>query len=400
VFFASCDNVDQSFKTRAQQVGSRDESLHFINSTLYRFSRAVPAGLGRDQIREDELDISVLFATAESQNAILDLCTDNLARILHPLIYGLSFKGKPLKFGADAVTPALVSLGLCEKTQMFPLPTENYSESKLNEFVLYEKNFLLNFQAGETVFVTADAKTYLLMKKSLDLRDMEMFRNADCDDNNVIPVPDWFHLSMCVFLGECTRSNSGLVQDFCKIMGPSYVINLNVSKSFNESMRVFGALYPVAVARLFQYFLTNVAEGVGINPPRSEFVSVVRKFALWIVYTTRIMGAGSQHVLEFQRHCRLVLILAVYHVTWDATRSANHDALMHVMHWILPIVCQGPYSQYRSVVVDSLAYFHRASEAEQFLYKQSFTVNPTGAVFGNTATGKNQVGDVTGDCTC
>jgi hypothetical protein len=70
-------------------------------------------------------------------------------------------------------------------------------------------------------------------------------------------------------------------------------------------MRVFGALYPVAVARLFQYFLTNVAEGVGINPPRSEFVSVVRKFALWIVYTTRILGAGSQHVLEFQRHCRL-----------------------------------------------------------------------------------------------
>jgi hypothetical protein len=60
---------------------------------------------------------------------------------------------------------------------------------------------------------------------------MEMFRNADCDDNNVIPVPDWFHLSMCVFLGECTRSDSGLVQDFCKIMGPSYVINLNVSKS-------------------------------------------------------------------------------------------------------------------------------------------------------------------------
>jgi hypothetical protein len=63
-----------------------------------------------------------------------------------------------------------------------------------------------------------------------------------------------------------------------------------------------------------------------------------------------------------------------------------------------PIVCQGPFSQYRSVVVDSLAYFYRASEVEQFLYKQSFTVNPTGAAFGNTATGKNQVGDRTRIC--
>jgi hypothetical protein len=66
--------------------------------------------------------------------------------------------------------------------------------------------------------------------------------------------------------------------------------------------------------------------------------------------------------------------------------------LMDVMHWILPIVCQGPFSQYRSVVVDSLSYYHRASEVERFLYKQSFTVNPTGAALGNTATGKNQVG--------
>jgi hypothetical protein len=254
VFFASCDNVDQSFKTRAQQVGSRDECLHFINATLYRFSRAVPASFGRDRLREDELDISVLFATAKSQAAILDLCTDNLARVLFPLIDGLSFKGKPLAFGAKAVVPALVSLGLCQKTEMFPLPTQNYSESKLNEFVLYEKNFLAYFQAEEKVLVTADAKTYLLMKKSQNLRNMEAFRDLDCDDNNAIPVPDWFHLSMCVFLGECTRSNLGLVKDFCKIMGPSYVINANVSKSFNDSMRVFGALYPVAVARLFQYF--------------------------------------------------------------------------------------------------------------------------------------------------
>jgi len=109
-----------------------------------------------------------------------------------------------------------------------------------------------------------------------------------------------------------------------------------------------------------------------------------------------MLKANHEPVREFQRHCRLVLVLAVYNVTWDATRSANHDALMHIMHWILPIVCQGPFSQYRSVVVDSLAYYHRASEVEQFLYKQSFTVNPTGAAFGNTATGKNQVGS----CTC
>jgi hypothetical protein len=96
-----------------------------------------------------------------------------------------------------------------------------------------------------------------------------------------------------------------------------------------------------------------------------------------------------------------VLILAVYHHLTNNRKDPVHNVHQGV------VICrssgipgQGPYSQYRSVVVDSLAYFHRASEAEQFLYKQSFTVNPTGAVFGNTATGKNQVGDVTGDCTC
>lgn len=102
------------------------------------------------------------------------------------------------------------------------------------------------------------------------------------------------------------------------------------------------------------------------------------------------MGADAEPVREFQRHCRLVLILAVYNVTWECLRCANHDALMDIMHWVLPIVCQGPFSQYRCVIIDSLAYYHRASKAEQFLYKQSFTVNHTGTAYGNTATGKVQ----------
>lgn len=392
LFFASCDNVDESFKSRAQQVGCRDESLHFINSTLYRFKCPVPPNLARDCLRNDQVDISALFASPQSEAAILDLCVDNLARILHPLLKGFSFEGKPLKFGVEPVAPRLVSLGMSEKTEMHPLPTQNFSESNLGEFFTYENLFLERFRRGEKVLVTADAKTYLLMKKTQKLRNQQRNQHADCDDSAAIPVPDWFHLSMCVFLGDCTRNNLALLRDFCTLMGSTYVINASVSKSFNESMRVFNALYPVAVARLFGYFLTNVAGSCGIIPSKSEFVAFVRQFAFWIVYTTKMLKADGQPLLEYQRHCRLVLVLAVYNVTWDATRSANHDALMDVMHWILPIVCQGPFSQYRSVVVDSLAYYHRASEVERFLYKQSFTVNPTGAALGNTATGKNQVG--------
>jgi hypothetical protein len=41
-------------------------------------------------------------------------------------------------------------------------------------------------------------------------------------------------------------------------------------------------------------------------------------------------------------------------------------------------------------VIDALAYYHRASDVDKFLYKQSFTVNHTGKAFGNTPTGKVQ----------
>jgi hypothetical protein len=365
--------------------------LHFINSTIYRFATAVPFGLGRERLREDVLDISALFPNSETEEKVMILVAGNVNRVLEPLIGGFLFDGKPLVFRNKARAPKLESRGLLQKTEMHPLPTQNFSESNLNEFFMYEKDFLSHSTPGEKMLVVADAKTYLLMRKSQNLRDCERNQNLDCDDNDAIPVPDWFHLIVCVFLGDCTRNNFALLEEFCRIIGGSYVINKSVSKSFNDSMRVFHAFYPVALARLFQYFLSDVAKSAGINPPTMEFVDVVRRFALWMAYTTRMMNADGQPVREFQRHSRLVLVLAVYHSTWEATRSADHDSLMHILHWILPIVCQGPFSQYRSVVVDSLAYYHRASPVEQFLYKQSFTVNPTGTSFGNTPTGQNQV---------
>ncbi len=171
------------------------------------------------------------------------------------------------------------------------------------------------------------------------------------------PVADWFHLSVCVFLGDCIRNNFALLQQFCTLIGGNYVINAKGGKSMNDTMRVFSSFYPVAVARLFEYFLINVVPSAGHDPPAMEFIDFVCNFWRWIVYTTRTLKADVQPVLEFQRHCRLVLVLAMYNVTWESARSANHDALMHVMHWILPIVCQGPFSQYRSVVIDSLAYW-------------------------------------------
>ncbi len=388
VFFASCDNVDESFKSRVQQIGSRDLSLHFINSTLYRFRLPVPPGLGRISIRSDVLDVSVLFATSEMEYALAVLCEANVGRVLEPLMYGFVFGGKP--FAVKGGAPRLVSLGVLEKTPTFPLPTQNYSESNLSEFMAYQKDFMARFPPQAKVFVASDALTFLVTKKGQRLHKLETMDPSDCDDSKLIPVPDWFHMSVCIFLGDCTRNNYGLMQQFCELIGGSYVINANVGKSMNDTMRVFNAFYPVAVARLFQYYLLNIASAAGPNPAKGELMQLVRRFWVWIVYTTRTIGANGQPVLEFQRHCRLVMTLAVYNVTWESSRTANHEALMHVMHWILPIVCQGPFSQYRSVVVDSLAFYHRASEAEQFLYKQSFTVNHTGTALGNTPTGQVQ----------
>jgi hypothetical protein len=390
IFFASCDNLDETFKSRLQQIGSRDESKHFINSTLYMFDFPVPRNLSRDRIREDTLDISVLFPSAKMNDAIAARCEDNLGRTLLPLLYGFVFEDKPLTFRAKAKAPKLVSLGKLQKTKTFPLPTENLSESRMHEFYQYEKIFLGRFPDGEKVLVAADAKTYLLMKKSQKLRKLELRENIDCDDSKAIPVPDLFHLGINVFLGECTRSNFALLQQFCSLIGGSYVINAKAGKCMNDTMRVFNAFYPVAVARLFQYFLTNEVRKLGVNPPSMEYMALVREFWLWIIFTTRTMSTSGRPVLEFERHCRLVLILAVYNVMWESARCADHDALMDVMHWILPIVCQGPFSQYRSVVIDSLAYYHRASEVERFLYKQSFTVNPTGRAYGGTPTGQAQ----------
>jgi hypothetical protein len=383
IFFASCDNVDESFKSRLQQIGSRDLSLHFINSTLYRFRLPVPAALDRVGLREDVLDMSVLFATKEMNYSLAALCVDNLGRVLQPLLGGFLFQGCGLVFKKKVSAPNLVSLGVLEKTKTYPLPTQNSSESIMSEFFTYEKDFLARFPEGEKVLVAADAKTYLSMKKSQKLYKMERCELSDCDDSKAIPVPDWFHLSVCVFLGDCTRNNFALLQQFCSLIGGSYVINASVGKCMNDTMRVFNAFYPVAVARLFQYYLTYVAASVGIVLPETEYEVVVRNFWMWIVFTARTMNANVDPVREYQRHCRLVLVLAVYNVTWESARCANHDALIDILHWILPIVCQGPFSQYRYVVIDSLAYYHRASAADQFLYKQSFTVNHTGKALDN-----------------
>jgi hypothetical protein len=392
VFYASSDNVDESFKSRKHQIGSRDQSLHFISSTLYRFvDSRIPTWPGcDDSYRGDILDISILFASNKANENLAALCVNNLGRLLCPLVGGFVFNGKPLVFRTKAVAPELVSLGLLEKTETFPLPTENFSQSSMSEFYAWEKGFLGRFPDSEKVLVAADAKTYLLMKKSQKMHQMERLTACDCDDSKAIPVPDWFHMSVNVFLGECTRNNFVLLQQFCSLIGGSYVINASVGKSMNDTMRVFTAFYPVAVARLFQYFLTNVAREVGINPVSTEFMSVVRRFWLWIIYTTKTINSNGQPVREFQRHCRLVLVLAVYNVMWESSRCADHDALVDILHWILPIVCQGPFSQYRAVVIDALAYYHRASDVDKFLYKQSFTVNHTGKAFGNTPTGKVQ----------
>lgn len=170
------------------------------------------------------------------------------------------------------------------------------------------------------------------------------------------------------------------------MMGKTYVINKSVGKSMNDSMRTFHMFYHVAVARLFQYFLDSVA---GENELKS-FAVAVRRFALWMAFEAKMIGVDGAPVLEYQRHCKLVLTLAVYNTTWDALRSANHELLVDVLHWIVPIVMQGPFSQYRQVVIDCLSHYHRASEVEKFLFRESLTVNYTGEVFGHTPTGKVQ----------
>lgn len=189
LFFASCDNVDESFNSRKQQIGSHNESLHFINSTLYAFHFGVPQNLSRVRLREGSvLDVGILFASPQMEEEIMGHCENNLIRILQPLIGGFIFGGKALSFRSKGVAPRLVSLGKREKTKTYPLPTANFSESRMNEFFMYEKQFLSRFPSGEKVLVAADAKTYLLMKKSQRLHSGESGVERDCDDSAALPV--------------------------------------------------------------------------------------------------------------------------------------------------------------------------------------------------------------------
>lgn len=213
LYYGSVDNLDENYKSFKQQMGNTNTGEHFINSALYAFASHVPLHLKRDRVRfPDVLTLGVFQLTGQADARVMAYTVENLMRVLHPLLDDFTMLGKPLKFGVktSASDYELKSLGASGKTKVYPRQTANLSEGKTNEFFLFYRQFVSEFPSSEKVYVSCDAKTYLLMRKAHVLYQGEKGVDLDCDDNAAIPVPgEDARLFFLVSLSERLLSSCG-----------------------------------------------------------------------------------------------------------------------------------------------------------------------------------------------
>lgn len=381
------DNIDVALGTKSfvkAEVDKRSRLIHVTAASVIHLDKSAATNLGGAR-PNGPLPLVSLFADSRSQERLTAAVCGVLHEVLHPFGRGM--------IGCQKLEAPLehVHFGSLAQSRRQALPIAWLEEGKVVDMYDFAKGVLDRFRPGAQVHFVGDCFS---LQKLLAVRELLYGENlsgrADPEDFPIVLVPGWFHLYWNVFLGSLLHSDRDLME---LLVETADLRNLKLHKDigtcFNDVDRIATVLFPVVVVRLFEFFRETVAVQEKINLGRLSEKEVMLRFTLFITCTVKELGSGAggaksavRPVLEWQRYCRVVLLLSVYRSLRVAIAARNHAHMVDVLYFSVSLVCEGPFKQYRKVIIEAVAHFVRSSEAEKERFVQCFTANYSGGALG------------------
>ncbi len=378
------DNIDYLLGTRSfvkSEVDVRSRLIHVTAASVVFFRDPAPAlSLGP---RPLVLPIALLFADSKCQYRLTASIYGVLHEVLHA--YGQKFIG----CGKMEAPLPHVHFGSLLRSRRHAFPIYWLEEGKVDDMYQFVKNVMEKFRAGSCVHFVGDCFS---LQKLLAVRELlygeNLAQRADPEDCGVILVPGWFHLYWNVFLGSLLHSDRDLLAQLLEIADlKNLKLNKDIGTCFNDIDHLVKVLLPVVIVRLFKFFRETVAVELKLNFAKMSEIAVMERFTSFITGTVEGLGSDKRHgvLAEWQRYCRVALLLCVYRSLRVAIATENHAHMVDVLYFSVTLVCQGSFKQYRKVILEAVAHFARSSDAERDRFVKSFTGNYSGGHLGGRA---------------
>ncbi len=391
---ASCvvfDNIDFMTGTKSFVKTVVDShKLHHVTAAsvvFFRNMEFLPPVASRP-IQRLPLSIDCLFADDMCQSRIVVSICESLHRTLHE--HGSSF----LLCRAEA-PPPIVDVGLLQRSKRQAFPIFRLEEGKVDHMYVFVREILAKYPRDSTVYFVGDCFSLqkllsvreLLNAERLAERDHHDRPVDDQEDGGMVLVPGFFHLYWNVFLGSILQSDRDLLLLMVQISGLSNVVlHKNIATCFNDMDRLASVVYPVVCARLYCFFRDEIVPALGLSLKQMREGESMLRFSMFVTQTVKSMTASPDSpVEEWQRLCRVVLLLSVYRSLRVAIAAEDHAHMVDVLKFSVTLVCQGNFSQYRKIIIESVAHLARCTDHERAIYLKCFTGNYNGGHLGGRA---------------
>ncbi len=378
------DNIDFSLGTKSfikSEVDIRTRTLHVTAASVVFFRNAPAPLLAEVQERPETLPLSRMFADSDCQHRISAEVCVTLHRVLHS--YGKAFLG----CGTVEAAEAMVDCGSIMRSSRQAFPVYWLEEGKVDHMYQFVNDVLGKYSKSSRVHFVGDCYS---LHKLLAVRELLNGENVgerlDPENSKMILVPGWFHLYWNVFLGLLFQTDHDLLVQMVEIAGlPNVRLSATIATCFNDMDHLVTILYPVVCVRLFAFFRDTVAPSLGLSLKTLAEKEVLLRFTLFITQSVQALGEEDRPILEWQRLCRVVLLLSVYRSLRMAIATENHAHMVDVLYLSVSLVCQGSFTQYRKVIIESVAHFERSTAQEREIYKLCFTGSYSGGHLGGYA---------------
>jgi len=388
---ASCvvfDNIDFATGTKSfVQTVVDSRKIHHVTAASVFFLRDLdnlPAVIPQQKQRTP-LAIDCLFADEPSQARIVASVCETLHRTLH--------HHNPSFLTCKTETPPpIVDFGSLERSRRQALPIFRLEEGKIDHMYCFAHDILSRYPPRSAVYFVGDcfslqkllAVRELLAAEALGSHSAQGGPVRDQEDGRMVLVPGFFHLYWNVFLGSLLQSDRDLLSLVVQICGLQNVkLHKNISSCFNDMDHLVTIVYPVVCARLYGFFRDEIADSLGLSLKDMREGEVMMRFTIFVKQTVQSLGDGP--VEEWQRLCRVVLLLSVYRSLRVAIATEDHLHMVDVLKFSVTLVCQGPFSQYRKIIIESVAHLARCTDHERAVYLKCFTGNYNGGHLGGRA---------------
>ncbi len=377
------DNIDYMLGTQSfvkSEVDVRSRLIH-VTAASAVFFRQKGLAVAFPPFVRPKLLISSLFADNDCQLRVAAQACNVVHSVLH--VFGVKFIG--CKF-LEAPQPD-IDCGTIERSRRHAFPIFWLEEGKIDHMYTFAKQISSKFKSGSSVHFVGDCFS---LQKLLSVRELiigeVVSSRPDLDDFGMVLVPGFFHFYWNVFLGSLLQSDRDLLEQMVEIANLKNVrLHSDIGTCFNDMDHLVRLLFPVAVVRLFAFFRDTVAHRAGWNLKILCEKEVMTRSMLFITQTVQGLGRSGESVAEWQRLCRVVLLLSVYRSLRIAIATENHSVMMDTLYFSVSLVCNGSFKQYRKVVIEAVAHFARSSPEERQTFVRCFTGNYSGGRFGGRA---------------